>query len=120
MHTTADDPSKYRSEEEVREWERKDPLTRFGAYLRARNLLDEGLEEEVDQEIAAGVARFEALAQADPLGMFDHVYAVMPPHLAGQREELARWLRGRDAGAEGDPEPAPPMRGQRTTTRWRS
>jgi pyruvate dehydrogenase E1 component alpha subunit len=120
MHTTADDPSKYRSEEEVREWERKDPLTRFSAYLRARNLLDEGLEQEVDQEIAAGVARFEALAQADPLTMFDHVYAEMPPHLAAQREELARWLRTRQAGTDGDPAPAPPMRGQRTTTRWRS
>ncbi|HXG03800.1 MAG TPA: pyruvate dehydrogenase (acetyl-transferring) E1 component subunit alpha [Candidatus Binatia bacterium] len=120
MHTTADDPSKYRSEEEVREWERKDPLTRFGAYLRARNLLDEGLEQEVDQEIAAGVARFEALAQADPLTMFDHVYAAPPPHLAAQREELVRWLRTREAGTESDPAPAPPMRGQRSTTRWRS
>jgi pyruvate dehydrogenase E1 component alpha subunit len=120
MHTTADDPSKYRSEEEVREWERKDPLTRFAAYLRARGLLDEGLEQEVDAEIAAGVARFEALAQADPLTMFDHVYAEMPPHLAEQREELARWLRTGGPGADAEPRPAPPMRGQRTTTRWQS
>src|SRR5215468_9095543 len=29
VHTTADDPTKYRSDEEVRAWERKDPLTRF-------------------------------------------------------------------------------------------
>src|SRR2546421_277321 len=28
VHTTADDPTKYRSEAEAREWERKDPLTR--------------------------------------------------------------------------------------------
>ncbi len=120
MHTTADDPSKYRSEEEVREWERKDPLTRFAAYLRARNLLDEGLEQEVDAEIAAGVARFEALAQADPLTMFDHVYAALPPHLAEQRAELARWVRRAAPGPDDDPRPAPPMRGQRTTTRWQS
>src|SRR5436309_1314025 len=33
LHTTADDPTKYRSEEEVQAWERKDPLTRFSAYL---------------------------------------------------------------------------------------
>ncbi len=120
MHTTADDPSRYRSEEEVREWERRDPLTRFSAYLRARNLLDEGLEREVDEEIAAGVARFEALAKADPLTMFDHVYAEMPAHLAEQREALARWLESDRGGPEIEPRPAPPMRGQRTTTRWRS
>src|SRR2546427_9064495 len=31
VHTTADDPTKYRTAEEVAEWERKDPLTRFAA-----------------------------------------------------------------------------------------
>src|SRR5213595_1705504 len=39
VHTTADDPTKYRSEAEVRAWERKDPLTRFHAYLEKKNLL---------------------------------------------------------------------------------
>ena len=34
MHTTADDPKKYRTEEEVREWEKRDPITRFEKYLR--------------------------------------------------------------------------------------
>src|SRR5687767_1822426 len=50
VHTTADDPTKYRSAEEVAEWERKDPLTRFATYLQKRNLLAEGLESEVDAE----------------------------------------------------------------------
>src|SRR5437879_9421140 len=68
VHTTADDPTKYRSEEEVREWERKDPLTRFVEYLRKKNLLDEGLEQEVDAEIAAAVKRFEAMAPPDEIG----------------------------------------------------
>src|ERR671925_1484416 len=45
VHTTADDPTKYRTTEEVEAWERKDPLTRFGAYLQKKNLLDEGLAE---------------------------------------------------------------------------
>src|SRR6267143_4579357 len=45
VHTTADDPTKYRTAEEVAEWERKDPLTRFAAYLEKRNLLEEGLEQ---------------------------------------------------------------------------
>src|SRR5262247_4578996 len=53
VHTTADDPTKYRTAEEVAEWERKDPLTRFRTYLQKRNLLEEGLEERLDAEIAA-------------------------------------------------------------------
>src|ERR671934_729829 len=53
VHTTADDPTKYRSNEEVAEWERKDPLTRFAAYLKKKRLLDDGLEAQVDEEIAA-------------------------------------------------------------------
>ncbi len=75
VHTTADDPTKYRSEEEVKAWERKDPLTRFLAYLEKKNLIEPGLDEAIDEEIARGVKAFEATAAADPLGMFDHVYA---------------------------------------------
>jgi pyruvate dehydrogenase E1 component alpha subunit len=117
VHTTADDPTKYRSSEEVAEWERKDPLTRFGAYLKRKRLLDEGLEEEVDAEIAAAIERFEATAAADPLAMFDHVYAELPPDLKVQRETLAERLRKGDASPREPESPSPPMRGQRATRR---
>ena len=116
MHTTADDPTKYRSEEEVREWERKDPLTRFSAYLQKKNLLREGLESEVDEEIARAVQAFEAMPAPDPLTMFDHVYGEMPPDLKAQREELA----GRETAPpapDTKPQAPMPMRGQRTTRR---
>ena len=56
VHTTADDPTKYRSDAEVAMWEQKDPLTRFRAYLEKRNLLEEGLEQRVDDEIAEASA----------------------------------------------------------------
>ena len=125
MHTTADDPTKYRSQEEVAEWERKDPLTRFTAYLSRKGLLVDDLEAELDAEIAAAVQRFEATAAVDPLTMFDHVYGELPPHLGRQREELAARLaadaaRGNGGGdtaserADGGNGGSPPMRGQRT------
>jgi pyruvate dehydrogenase E1 component alpha subunit len=120
MHTTADDPTKYRSAEEVKAWEQKDPLTRFRAYLEKKQLLDPSVDEQVDEEIAHGVERFEAMPPADPLEMFDHAYAELPPHVAAERAELAARLQapGGDAGA-GSAEPAsPPMRGQRRTSRW--
>src|SRR3989454_17377 len=117
VHTTADDPTKYRSAEEVAEWERKDPLTRFAAYLKKKRLLDEGLEAAVDEEIAAAVARFEATGAADPLVMFDHVFAELPPELKAQREALAEGLRSGEPGRREKHEPSPPMRGQRSGKR---
>ena len=120
VHTTADDPSKYRAEEEVTMWEKKDPLTRFRAYLEKRSLLEQDVEARVDEEIAQAVQRFEATPPPDPLTMFDHVYAELSPDLAAQRAELAE----REAAGPprvGEPTPLPPratpMRGQRMTRR---
>jgi len=120
VHTTADDPTKYRSTEEVAEWERKDPLTRFTAYLKKKRLLEDGLEEAVDAEIAAAIQRFEATGAAEPLTMFEHVYAELPPHLKAQREQAAGWLREGENGGGTTAAPretSPPMRGQRATRR---
>ncbi len=130
MHTTSDDPTKYRSAEEVAAWERKDPLTRFGAYLQKRGLLEPGLEEQIEEEIARGVKAFEAAASADPLVMFDHAYGAPPAALDAQRAELRERLaekpatRGETTAAAAESEPdspstqSPPMRGQRRP--WRS
>jgi pyruvate dehydrogenase E1 component alpha subunit len=120
VHTTADDPTKYRSDDEVKAWEKKDPLTRLGPYLERKGVRTSGLEEEIDADIAAAVQRFEAIPPADPLTVFDHVYAERPPHLERERTEmmarLAEMTPGqRDAG--GDDVTSPPMRGQRTTRR---
>jgi pyruvate dehydrogenase E1 component alpha subunit len=120
VHTTADDPTKYRSEEEVREWERKDPLTRLTAYLDKKNLRED-IEGAVDDEIAAAVRRFEELPPPDPMAMFDHAYADLPAHVREQRAEVEARLRaaGAPPAATADEEPtALPMRGQRKTSRW--
>jgi len=120
VHTTADDPTKYRSDAEVAMWEQKDPLTRFKAYLEKRNLLAEGLEQHVDEEIAEAIRRFEATPPPDPLTMFDHVYAELPSDLAAQRGAMAASdpvVPARE-GATAPTQPgATPMRGQRLTRR---
>jgi pyruvate dehydrogenase E1 component alpha subunit len=117
VHTTADDPTKYRSEEEVKAWERKDPLTRFTGYLEKRNIAVAGVEAEVDAEIAAAVARFEAMGPADPLGMFDHAYGEPPAALEAQRAEVAARARDQATPAPPSDDSPVPMRGQRTTRR---
>src|SRR6266566_2291318 len=88
VHTTADDPTKYRSEAEVAMWEQKDPLTRFAAYLEKKKLLDASVDEQVDEEIARAVSAFEAIGPPDPLAMFDHAYATRTAPLEAQRAEM--------------------------------
>ena len=104
MHTTADDPKKYRAEEEVKDWEKKDPLNRFQDYLKKKKLLTEKkikeVEEEVKDEIQKAVDRAEKLMKeyTDPVVMFEHVYAEMPPALQAQKKELEKEIK--EAGRE--------------------
>jgi pyruvate dehydrogenase E1 component alpha subunit len=94
MHTTADDPKRYRKDEEVEAWKRRDPIQRFQKYLKSKGLLSdkkiEQLEGEIKADIQKAVDHAEELMKkySDPLPMFEHAYADMPPHLKEQREEL--------------------------------
>jgi pyruvate dehydrogenase E1 component alpha subunit len=98
VHTTADDPKRYRTDEEVDSWREKDPLTRYARYLSAKKLLDdeqiETLEGEVKEEIQTAVdgAEEKMKSMGDPIDMFDHVYEQRPSYLEEQRKALARAL----------------------------
>jgi len=95
MHTTADDPSKYRKAEEVREWEARDPLLRFRRYLVNKGLLDEKIEALMEEEIAKelGAAVQEYLAyRPDPYEFLHHMYAEQTPELRRQESELRAYL----------------------------
>ena len=103
VHTTADDPKRYRTDDEVDSWEARDPIRRFQIYLKAKGLLDDEaiatLEEEIDQQIREAVERAEAIMSepVDALQMFDHLYADETPALREQRQELADELQGKEA-----------------------
>jgi pyruvate dehydrogenase E1 component subunit alpha len=96
MHTTADDPTKYRGEDEVKAWEAKEPLPRFRRYLEQKGLIDAAahaaVEAEVDAQIRESIERAEARMTPDLMEVFEHVYAERPPGLEAQRQELARIL----------------------------
>jgi pyruvate dehydrogenase E1 component alpha subunit len=95
MHTTADDPKRYRTEAEVAQWRHRDPITRFQKYLTDRGLLSEAkiaaIESGVLDEIQTAVDRAEVQMKSmgDPMNMFDHAYAELPASLRAQKEELA-------------------------------
>jgi pyruvate dehydrogenase E1 component alpha subunit len=98
MHTTADDPKKYRKDEEVKEWEPRDPLIRFRAYLERKNLLTEKVQKVIDEEIAAELEREVAVYENyrfDPAAFLNHQYAELTPELRAQAAELKAWLESR-------------------------
>ncbi len=101
MHTTADDPKKYRAEAEVQEWEPRDPLPRFRAYLQKKKLLDAKIEpvieEEITAELDAAVRQYEQ-QPVDPTEFLRHVFAAPTPELLAQQAELAAHLAARRPG----------------------
>ncbi len=93
-HSTSDDPTRYRSQDEVELWMARDPQARLRRHLVHRGLLDDAadtaLEEELNAEIAAAVTAIEALPPPDRETLFDDVYKELPWNLKEQREELRR------------------------------
>jgi pyruvate dehydrogenase E1 component alpha subunit len=91
-HTTSDDAGKYRTEDETREWEVRDPLKRFRAFLEGAGHWDPEFEQKVQAEADALIEKAVKAAEAmDPPSledMFIHTYASMPPSLIEQLEEL--------------------------------
>ena len=49
-HTSDDDDRTYRAREEVDEWKKKDPIIKFGDYLKSVDLLDDAKIEEMREE----------------------------------------------------------------------
>lgn len=91
-HTSADDPSRYRTAAEEEHWRARDPLTRLEAALRDRGLLSDADVTTVAEEAeayAAGVReRLAAAPESDPTTLLDHVFASPTPQLLAQREAL--------------------------------
>ncbi len=92
MHTTADDPKKYRSDEEVKEWEKKCPILRFEKYLMNKGLLNQAsiqdTRKNVEEEVRRGVEEFGKLCVPQPEKIFDYTYATITPELQEQKDEF--------------------------------
>ena len=99
-HTTSDDPTRYRSSDEVESWRAKDPIARLRAYLDREALATEAFYKEIDDEADELAAKIRAgclaLPDPDPLSMFEHSYADPHAQVTQERAFLADYLAGFD------------------------
>jgi 2-oxoisovalerate dehydrogenase E1 component alpha subunit len=91
-HSTADDPGRYRDDDEVSAARAFDPIVRFRSWLEGQGHVDDGLlsdwEAEIESEVLA--IREGVISQPAPPveWMFDWTYADPPPTIEEQRREV--------------------------------
>jgi 2-oxoisovalerate dehydrogenase E1 component alpha subunit len=104
-HTTTDDPTRYRLNDDVENWKLKDPIARLEVYLRRNGLVDDAFiadmkneADELGHHLREGC---KALPDPQPLDMFDHVYTEETEELRVQREGFADYLDSFEGSAAG-------------------
>ncbi|MCS6776682.1 MAG: thiamine pyrophosphate-dependent enzyme [Chloroherpetonaceae bacterium] len=77
-HGIGDDNTKswttYRTEAEVNEWRKRDPILQLGNYLQDRGILDTTQMDAIDAEVRQEVADAIAFAEASPEPPLDSLY----------------------------------------------
>lgn len=89
-HSTADDPSAYRSREETDAWQRVDNFLRLENHARWRGIYNkeevDTWKQEANSAIDRAIAACESVPPPDINTMFDDIYYHRPPHIEEQRK----------------------------------
>ncbi len=95
-HTTTDDPTRYRLNEDLEHWKLKDPIQRVKVYLARNGLAEQEFFDAVDAEADELGAHLRAACKALPephiLDVFDQVYVEQTEELAAQKAAYAAYL----------------------------
>ncbi|HTY46887.1 MAG TPA: pyruvate dehydrogenase (acetyl-transferring) E1 component subunit alpha [Methanomassiliicoccales archaeon] len=101
-HTTSDDATRYRKEQELTYWEARDPIARFRTYLKERKLWDDGKEQAyrtaAEAEVEEAVKKAESFPPPTIEDAFRFTYQTMSVNLKEQIEFLRRDLSGKGDG----------------------
>ncbi|MFE0187139.1 pyruvate dehydrogenase (acetyl-transferring) E1 component subunit alpha [Streptomyces sp. NPDC059008] len=108
-HTTSDDPTRYRADEERVAWEAKDPIRRLKAYLQAEGMVDDAYLASIEEESEALGKRVRdavrAMPDPDHMAIFENVYADGHALVDEERAQFAAYqasFADADAVAEGN------------------
>ncbi|MCX6816091.1 MAG: pyruvate dehydrogenase (acetyl-transferring) E1 component subunit alpha [Candidatus Aenigmarchaeota archaeon] len=105
-HTTSDDQKKYRNQEEVEAWKKKDPIKRLELYMKKKKILTDTEREDTwkaaSEKIEQAVKDFENIPKQQPEEMFKHLYAVMPAELDEQMKEMQEIENEKDGNITSD------------------
>ncbi len=97
-HTTSDDPSLYREDEEVEYWKKRDPILRLRKFLENKGWWDEKQEEALDKEnndfVQKTFAKVEETGLVPLEEIFDYTYEEKTPNLQEQYEYYKAFLEG--------------------------
>lgn len=74
-HSTSDDPRRYRSEADVRQWEQQDPLTRLLAFMKSRGWADSEYVASLARECDILAAETRAACLAISASPLEHTFA---------------------------------------------
>ena len=95
-HTTTDDPTRYRLNDELEKWKLRDPIERLKVYLRRNGLVDQTFFDDLDAEAKELGHRLregcKALPDPKPLDQFGYVFSEITEELAAQRDGFAAYL----------------------------
>jgi pyruvate dehydrogenase E1 component alpha subunit len=95
-HTTSDDPTRYRTDEEEKLWLERDPLLRLRLYLQEKKLITQTEEDELVQTYQKQVeVEFEKAENYSlyPLDdVFGHLYNTVPEELKRQRKAYEQFV----------------------------
>ena len=90
-HSSSDDPTRYRGNEELDYWKTKDPIPRFKQYLSRKGLITEPegaeISESVEKEIVESVRSSEKIPRPSLSTLFSDVYQEMPWHIKEELDE---------------------------------
>lgn len=101
-HTTSDDPTKYRTDDDVEPWKAKDPMVRLEKYLIKKELLTEeaieSLVEEFEKEVMEAYKSIEKSSDTPVEEIFSYHYDTMTPQLQEQLDDYQAFLKGESNG----------------------
>ena len=91
-HTTADDASKYRSQKELQEWMKKDPILRLKDYIIKNKYLsrldEEKLHDKVKLKVEDVVKKAESIEAPNVEDIFKYTFNEMPWNLKEELDDL--------------------------------